>query len=102
MINSSTLWKTVATADVNSGRRKVGSGAYASVPNIRSIGAKRETIAGCDVTSMNGWDLTSAYRSSISIGTRLMLTAAGPVGVCQRKRNGNWRPAPCPPLQVEL
>src|SRR5260370_25409120 len=101
MINSSILWKTPGIADVNSGRGKVGNGAKALVPNIQSIGETGETIAGCDVTSMNGWDLRSAYRSSISIGTRLMLIAAGPVGVCQRKRNGNWRQAQSLPLQVE-
>ena len=32
----------------------------------------------------------SAYQSSMSTGTRLMLTAVGLVGVCQQKQSGRW------------
>ena len=61
------------------------------VQNIRSTGSEKETVAGCGATSMNGSRWMSAYRSSMSTGTRLMLTAVGPIGVCQQKQSGRWR-----------
>src|SRR4030095_4655824 len=69
--------------------------------NIRPIGSEKKMVAGCDATSMNGSRWMSAYRSSMSAGTRLMLTAAGPVGVCLLKRSGRWQRVPNQRLKGE-
>src|SRR6267143_986554 len=101
MANSCTLWKTPATAEVNSGPQQLGSGGRMQVLNFRSTGAAKETVAGCGATSMNGPRLISAYPSSTSTGTRPMLTAAGRGGVYRRKRNGRWRLVQSQRPQVE-
>src|SRR6266849_8050324 len=91
MVNSRGSWKTTAMEEASSGPQKVGIGGRVFGLNIRSTGAEQEEIAGRGATSMNGSRWMSAYRLSMSTGTRLRLTADGRVGVCQRKRSGRWR-----------
>src|SRR5437870_9281297 len=59
--------------------------------NIRSAGSEKETIAGCGATSMSGSRSMNAYPSSMSIGTRLMLTVVGLIGVFQQRQSGRSR-----------
>src|SRR2546425_11686598 len=90
MLNSCISLKTSAIVEAKSGRRKVGGGGRVFAPNFRSTGAAKEMVDGCDATSMNGLRLMTTYPSSTSTGTRLTLTAAGPVGGCPPKQSGRW------------
>lgn len=69
---------------------------------IRSTGVEKETVAGCGATSMNGSRWMGACRQSISIGTKLTLTAVGLPGGYLRKWSGNLRPVQSQRKKIEV
>src|SRR5678815_2286047 len=72
----------------------VGNGEWVLTQNIPSIGSKKQMVAGYGATSIGGLRSRNAYPSSMSIGTKRMLTPVGPIDVCQRKRSGRWQQVP--------
>src|SRR5437762_4464760 len=93
MVNSKLSLRKGATRKGSSGPQKVGGGGRLRVRIVRSIGAGRGTIAGRGGTLMNGSNWMSAYRLFMSTGTKIIPTAAGRIGDCQRQQSGRWRRA---------
>src|SRR5437667_11659340 len=81
-----------ATASGGSGPKPAGAGERKPQPRTRFIGRGRPAAIGCAGILIVGSRSNLTARSFTSTGTKPTLTVAGPVDVCQSRRNGRSQP----------